>query len=224
MGINGKKIRNKSDSTLSAIIFLLPHMKRISSILLNSLFGLLILTACSSADKSAAPVATIASPQPTITKPLPTPASPRDSIIWRELQVSMVQSELTEDFITEYGTSRIPSTGEKFMWAHIQLKNMGKKGMDVPPPEHFSVLYAATELKPVYGHRKDYADYMALDSMLFPNQEVDAWLRFDVPATADLKDLRFVFLPESSQVGASFSSPSYPYAEDHPTFVWQCKP
>ena len=96
--------------------------------------------------------------------------------------------------------------------------------MDTPLPEHFSVLYASAELKPTYAHRKDYADYTALGSILFPNQEVDAWLRFDIPVNAGLKDLRFVFLPESSGVGISFSSPNYPYAEDHPTYVWKCAP
>jgi hypothetical protein len=109
------------------------------------------------------------------------------------------------------------------MWVHVQLKNLGQKEIDTPQPEHFSVLYAAAEFKPTYGHRKDYADYTALGAVLFPNQQVDAWLRFDVPANAELKDLRFVFLPESSQVGVSFSSPSYPYAENHPTFVWSCE-
>ena len=138
--------------------------------------------------------------------------------------MTMDQTELTEEFITEYGSTRIPSAGEKFMWVHVQLKNGGQNEIDTPLPEHFSVLYAATELKPTYGHRKDYADYIALGPVIFPNQEVDAWLRFDIPVKAELKDLRFIFIPESSQVGASFSSPNYPYAEDHPTYVWKCAP
>jgi hypothetical protein len=53
---------------------------------------------------------------------------------------------------------------------------------------------------------------------------MDAWLRFDIPVNAELKDLRFIFLPESSHVGVSFSSPNYPYVEDHPTYVWKCTP
>jgi hypothetical protein len=136
----------------------------------------------------------------------------------------MEQVELSKDFVTEYGFIRNPSAGEKFVWVHVQVKNVGQNQIEVPSPEHFSVLYVATEIKPTYGHRKDHLDYMALDSVLFPNQEVDAWLRFDVADSAGLKDLRFVFLPESSQVGVSFSSPNYPYAEDHPTFVWECAP
>jgi hypothetical protein len=198
-------------------------MKKAPNILLSGL--LLILTACSSAGESAAPVATT-STQPAMTevKPLPTPASSGDTVIWRDLQVTMDQAELTADFITEYGSTRSPSEGQKFMWVHVQLKNVGQNQMGTPLPEHFSVLYAATELKPTYGHRKDHTDYTALDSVIFPNQQVDAWLRFDIPVNAELKDLRFVFLPESSQVGVSFSSPTYPYAEDHPTFVWKCAP
>jgi hypothetical protein len=101
---------------------------------------------------------------------------------------------------------------------------MGQIELNVPLGENFSVLYAATELKPTYGHRKDYAEYTALDAVIFPDHEVDGWLRFDIPATAELKDLRFVYLPESSQVGASFSSPNYPYSDDKPTYVWNCVP
>ena len=194
-------------------------MKKISFFLLSSLF---ILAACA----TATPVAITPSPQPTPTevRALPTPSSPGNSVLWQGLQVTMDQTEVTDSFITEFDSQRVPSPGLKFLWVHVQLKNTGQNQLDIPLPEHFSVLYAATELKPTYGHRKDYADYTALGSVLFPNQEVDAWLRFDIPATAELKDLRFVFIPESSHVGTSFSSPNYPYAEDHPTYVWICKP
>jgi hypothetical protein len=110
------------------------------------------------------------------------------------------------------------------MWAHVQLKNISQGEIDLPLPEHFSVLYAATELKPTYGHRMGYLDYLTLSPVIFPNQEVNAWLRFDIPVAAELNDLHFVFLPESSGVGVSFSSPSYPYSESHPTYVWKCLP
>ncbi len=187
-----------------------------------ALFGLLILTACSSAE----PVSVTIPPQPTSTavQVLPTSSVPGDSILWQGLQVTMAQTEITEDFITDFDTTRIPSVGDKFLWVHVLLKNVGNPEIHTPPAEHFSVLYAAAEFKPTYGHRKDHTDYLSLDSLLFPDQEVEAWLRFDVPIAAELKDLRFVFLPESSGVGVSFSSPNYPHAEDHPTFVWDCAP
>ncbi len=190
--------------------------------IINVLFGLVILTACSSAES----VTITSSPQPTPTavQILPTPFSSGNFILSQGLQVTLQQSEITEDFITEFGTTRIPSVGDKFMWVHVQLKNISQNEIDIPLPEHFSVLYAETELKPTYGHRKDHADYFALGSVIFPDHEVDAWLRFDIPIAAELNNLRFVFLPESSQVGVLFSSPSYPYAEDHPTYVWNCAP
>jgi hypothetical protein len=197
-------------------------MKKITYPLLSVLFGLFILTACS----TATPVAATSTPPPTPTevKVLPTPSSPGNAILWRGLQVTMTQTEINDSFITEFGSQRVPSPGLKFLWVHVQLKNIGEKDIDLLPIEHFSALYAATELKPTYGHRKDYADYTALEPVIFPDQEVDAWLRFDIPSTAELKDLRFVFLPESLGVGTSFSSPIYPYSEDHPTFVWNCAP
>lgn len=138
--------------------------------------------------------------------------------------MKMDQAEITDDFITDFGTTRNPAAGDKFLWVHVLLENTGNTEMDTPLAEHFSVLYAAAEFKPTYGHRKDHMDYITLDALLFPDQQVEAWLRFDIPIAAELKDLRFVFLPESSHVGVSFSSPNYPYADDHPTFVWNCAP
>jgi hypothetical protein len=189
------------------------------------LLGLIVLPACSSTVESSSPQIT-ASPQPISTemKVLPTPSSPGNSITWNNLQVTMDQLEVTQDYITDYGSSRIPTEGNKFLWVHIRLNNIGQIEMDIPLPEHFSILYAAVELKPTYGHRAQYMDYTTLGPVIFPKQELEGWLRFDIPAAAELKDLRFVFLPESSQVGTSFSSPNYPYAEDKPTYVWKCQP
>jgi hypothetical protein len=200
---------------------LLP-MKKLPTSLLSSLFVLFLLIACT----TTTPVADTPTPQPTPTevKVLPTPSTPGDLISYEGLQVTMAQTEINDSFITEFGSQRVPTPGLKFLWVHVQLKNTGPDQIDIPTPEHFSALYAATELKATYGHRKDYADYTALESGLSPNQEVDAWLRFDIPDTAELKDLRFVYLPESLGVGTSFSSPIYPYAEDHPTYVWNCGP
>ena len=198
-------------------------MKKIFSILV---FGSIILTACSSARQTSTPSLTTTSPQPTATemKVLSTPSSPGNSIGWGQLRVTMDQLEVTQDYITDYGSSRNPTEGNKFLWVHIRLKNTGQIEMDIPLPEHFSILYAAVELKPTYGHRAEYVDYTTLGPVIFPNQELEGWLRFDIPAAAELNDLRFVFLPESSQVGTSFSSPNYPYAEDKPTYVWKCAP
>ena len=197
-------------------------MKKISFSLFSSLFGLFLLTACITATPVA--ITPTLQPTPTKVKVLPTLSSPGNSVLWQGLQVTMSQTEINDSFVTEFGSQRAPSPGLKFLWVHVQLKNTSEKDIDLPLPEHYSTLYAATELKPTYGHRKGYADYTALAPVIFPNQEVDAWLRFDIPVNAELKDLRFVFLPESLGVGTSFSSPIYPYSEDHPTFVWNCAP
>jgi len=201
-------------------------MKKIQSILTNNLIGLLILTACTTTGISATPVAITLFPQPTATtvRILPTPASPGDSILWRDLQVNMDQIETSEEFITEFGSTRIPPAGMKFMWVHIQLTNAGQIEIDTPQLENFSVLYAGAELKPTYGYRQGYKDYSTLEPILFPNQEADGWIRFDIPAGAELNDLLCVFLPESFQIGTSFSSPNYPYSDNKPTYVWKCSP
>ena len=196
-------------------------LKKIPAILF---LGLSILTACSSASETSTPVTPTPQPTATAIKVFPTPSTQGDSIIWRDLQVTMIKTEVTQDYITDYGSTRVPPTGDKFLWVHVQLKNMGQIELNVPLSENFSVLYAATELKPTYGHRKGYAEYTALDAVIFPDQDLDGWLRFDIPTTAELKDLRFVYLPESSQIGASFSSLNYPYSDDKPTYVWKCAP
>lgn len=164
------------------------------------------------------------SPTATETKVYPTPSSLGNFITWGNLQVTMDQPEFTEVYETDYGSTRTPPSGGKFLWVHIGLRNTGQTEAAIPLEENFSVLYASTELKPTYGHRAGYKDYTTLVPVVFPGQVLDGWLRFDVPATAEFDDLLFVYLPESSQIGASYSSPNYPYAEDKPTFVWEFQP
>ena len=186
---------------------------------------LLVLTACSSAGESPViPALVTPIPPPTVTSTPPTPSSPTDSILWDKLQVTMDQLEITGEYRTDYGSTRIPPAGQKILWVHIRLKNTGQIEMDVPVLEHFSILYAAIEIKPIYGYRQGYAEYTALGPIIFPNQELDGWLRFDIPAAAELSEMRFVFIPESAQVGVSFASPNYPYAANKPTYVWNCEP
>lgn len=197
-------------------------MKNMSVILA---FGLILSTACASQNEMPVMSAT-PTPQPTATaiKILPTPSSAGDSIIWDSLQVTMGQLEITQDYLTDFGSTRVPPEGNEFLWVQIHLKNTGQVETDVPHWEHFSILYAAIELKPIYGHRADHADYTTFGPVIFPDQELDGWLRFDIPIAAELSELRFVFLPESSQVGASYGSPNYPYGDGKPTYVWKCAP
>ena len=199
-------------------------MKKSMPILLI-LFSLVTACTAKNGSSSAPPTATaaqISHPIPTATQALPTPSSPTDSILWDNLQVTMDQPEITNEYLTDFGSTRTPPAGKKFLWVYVQLKNMGQVEMDVPVYEHYSILYAGIEIKPIYGHRNKYVDYTTLGKTIFPGQELDSWLRFDIPSSAELKDMRFVFIPESAQVGVSYSSPNYPYAEDKPTYVWEC--
>ena len=199
-------------------------MNKMWFLLLSSLSVSLIGTACGTA--STPVVSTLvpsASPQPTAVKSLPTSVAQGQMIVYNDLQVAMSQAEITDGYVTEYGSTREPPAGKKFLWIHVTLKNSGQLGQDLPAPEHFSALSATAEFKPTYGHRKDYMDYTALQSTLDPGQELDAWLRFDIPADAELKDLLFAFMPESSQVSVGCSSNDYPWG-DHPIFLWMCGP
>ena len=185
------------------------------------LFGLLTVAACNSAGRVDVPT-----PAPSSTpqnKTLPTPMSPSQTVVYDNLQAAMTEAEITSSYLTEYGSEREPPAGKNIIWVHIHLKNISQGERNLPTPEHFSVLNGATEFKATYGHRKDYTDYMALTPILVRGQEVDAWLRFDIPAKAELQDLWFAFLPESSQVSFGFSSSDYFWA-DHPIYLWNCAP
>ena len=200
-------------------------LRKVSSILF---IGVFILAACTTQTESPAIPASVTAtplPLPTATATaLPTPASPSDSVIWDDLQVTLDQLEITNEYLTDFGSTRSAPAGKKLLWVHIRLTNTSQVEMDIPILEHYSILYAAVEIKPIYGHRNGYAEYSALGSTIFPDQELDGWLRFDIPDTAVLSEMLFVFIPESAQIGASYSSPSYPYAADRPTYVWNLEP
>jgi len=149
--------------------------------------------------------------------------APGQTVIYNDLQVAMGQAEITSSYLTEYGSTREPPEGLKFLWIHINLINTGQALRNLPAPEHFSVLNGVAEFKPTYGRRKDYADYMVLTTDMIQGQDVDAWLRFDIPTALELKDLWFAFLPESSQVSTGFSTGDYPWG-DQPIYLWMCTP
>jgi hypothetical protein len=200
-------------------------MKKILKFLLRYLLGLFIIAACVPASGSVSP-ASASTPTPQVVtekKTLPTPMTPDQTAVYGDLQVTMKDAEITSGYLTEYGTEREPPAGKNIIWIHILLKNMGQAEQDLPEPEHFSVLNGTNEFKATYGHRKDHADYMALTPTLVQGQDVNAWLRFDIPIELVLEDLKFVFLPESSQVSFGSSLSDNPW-DGHPIYFWNCLP
>jgi hypothetical protein len=200
-------------------------MKKILMFVLSGLFGLLIVTACGSASDAFVPTP-VPSPTPQAVvenKTLPTPISPSQMIVYKNLQVMMSETEITTSYLTEYDSTREPPTGKKIIWIHVLLSNISQGKWTLPAPEHFSVLAGTTEFKATYGHRKGHVDYMTLNTDMAEGQEVNAWLRFDIPTDSELQDLMFAFLPESSQVSLGFSSNDYSWA-DHPIYLWTCAP
>ena len=194
-------------------------------LVLSYLLGSLMITACTSASEAIVPT-----PMPSSTpravaeiKSRPTPAPLGQMVIYDDLQVMMKEAEVTTSYETEYGSEREPIAGKKFIWIRILLKNISQSERTLPATEHFSILYDGTEFKSTYGHHKDYTDYTSLNTNMSMEQEVDAWLRFDIPANAELQDMQFAFLPESLQVSFDFSSSDYTWA-DHPIYLWSCAP
>jgi len=198
-------------------------MKKILTIVWGCLFGLLMITACNLAGGESTPTPVPSSTPLVVTgyKSLPTPMPPSQVVVYDDLQMVMEEAEITSSYVTKYGSERNPPAGMNIVWIHILLKNIGQREQNLPASEHFSVLNGTAEFKPTYGHRKDHVDYMALTPTLVQGQEVDAWLRFDISAALELKDLMFAFLPETSQVSFGFSSGDYPWG-DHPIYLWTC--
>jgi hypothetical protein len=201
------------------------NMNKTSIFVLTGLLGAVILSACNSASGSNLPTPALsATPQPTAeTVSLPTPVSPNETAFYGNLQVTMTQAEITSSYLNEYGSNREPAAGMQLLWVHINLKNNGQETLDLPAPEHFSVLNGTSEYKPIYGHRQEHTDYLTLTTGLGEGQELEAWLRFDIPADLELNDLTFAFLPESSRVSVGFSSSDYAWA-DNPIYLWTCAP
>ena len=200
-------------------------MKKTYSLILSTLFGLLALTGCDSTEKTIVPTSSpSATPQTNVEyKVLPTPVHPGVRLAYGDIEVEMRQVELTGVYTTKFGSKREPPSGVKFFWVRTLFKNTGQVEYELPTSEHFSVLFDEMEFKPTYGYREGYEDYMGLPSVLYPGQEVDAWLRFDIPIGVASEDLQFAFLPESFQVSLAFSPSDYPWG-DHPIFLWTCAP
>jgi len=189
------------------------------------LLGLLFITACATANTGV-----VSTPVPSATlqataeiKSLPTPVPNGQTISYKNLQVTMEQAEITTSYETEFGSDREPTAGIKFLWVHVNLKNVATQEQTLPPEEHYSALLGETEFKPTYGYRKDHPDYNALKPVLGSGEEVNAWLRFDIPLDAEIMDLKFVFMPDSTQISFGFSSSEYSWA-DHPIYLWNCAP
>lgn len=179
-------------------------MKNVTFVLIG-LFAILTLAACTSASGSLTRTDSFNNPAGNCrNNSLPTPAPGGETITYEDLQVTMDQTEITESYETEFGSSREPTVGIKFLWIHIVLKNIGQQEQNLPAEENFSALLGTTEFKPTYGYRKDHTDYITLNTVIDAGEEVNAWLRFDVPVEAELKDLTFVFLPESTQISFGF--------------------
>lgn len=195
------------------------NMKKIYALLCLVLFA-----GCAPAQKNTPVPSPV--PLPTVTPaptPLPTPSAPGDLVMSNNLQVSMLGAEISGSYVTEFGTQRKPTQGRNFLWIHVQFENTGQTNLNLPTVEHFSALYAEVEFKPAYGYRQGYPDYTALGATLSPGQKVDAWLRFDLPAAAELKDVWFIFMPRSFQVGVPASVPTFPWGGQHPIYIWFCE-
>lgn len=152
----------------------------------------------------------------------PTPIKIGQAITFDGLQVSVESFELTGRYTTQFNTVREPPAGVKFLWVQVGLKNVTSTLLAIPATEHFSALHERTEFKTTYGYRQNFLDYTTLPDKISPNQEIKAWLRFEIPAALDPSSLWFAYLPQSSRV--NFLPPESPAWGDHPEYLWKLSP
>jgi hypothetical protein len=187
---------------------------------------ILLLSACAPASRAVpTPTATAGPGAVTLLSTpqvLPTPLPAGQTAAYNGLSVKIKQAEFNDRYKTEYGTFRDATPGVKFLWIQLSLETVDKEGVPVPDADHFSALYGLAEYKPTYGHRDGAPDYSSLGPILFPGGSHQVWLRFDLPAEADLSDVQFAFLPESTRISSSRSSGTAYY--DHPAFLWRLNP
>ena len=191
--------------------------------LLCTFLGALLMGSCNSTGETTSPTPgpTVMPMATAVDTSLPAPIPCGQMIIYHDLQVTMDQAGITDSYISEYGSSREPSAGSQFLWIRVSIKNMGQQDQSLPAAENFSALLNSAEFKPGYGHRQDHTDYTTLNVVIKQGAEAQAWLRFDIPAAADLKDVMFAYLPESTRISVGFSSDKYAWA-DHPFYLWAC--
>lgn len=189
-------------------------------ILKSILIAVLALTACESQNP---PTSTALLPPTATTVPItPTPIGMGQAITFEGLQVSVESFELTGRYTTQFNTIREPPTGIKFLWVQVGVKNAAPSLLALPATEHYSALYERTEFKTTYGYRQNFLDYTSLPEKISPNQEIKAWLRFEVPAALEPSTLWFAYLPRSSRV--NFLPPGSPAWGDHPEYLWKLSP
>ncbi len=198
--------------------------KTVMRLILASLV-IFLLAACSPRAAALPPTATL-TPAPgavallATPKPLPTPASMGEAVTFEDLTVQIGGVELNDQYKTRFGPVRDATPGVKFLWVQVLVENQGQAGIDLPGEEHFSVLQADREYKPTYGHRDGFPDYTSLGSAVSPGSPLEGWLRFDIPAEVEIKDLQFAFLPESTRITYTRTQ-SGGSIFDHPVFLWR---
>jgi len=92
-------------------------MKKTLMLVMSSIFGMLMITACNSGSGPVIPSPTFSlTLQATVEiKSMPTPMSPVQMIVYDDLQVVMSEAEITTNYLTEYGSSREPPAGKKIV-------------------------------------------------------------------------------------------------------------
>lgn len=153
----------------------------------------------------------------------PTPLAPGSMVIHNDFRIVLLRAEISGEYVSQYGSVRQPAAGAKYLWVEVSLQNQGTRPIQTPGSDHYSVLFYSREIKPSYGHRQDYQEYTALDTTIYPGETLQAWLRFEIPETAQISDFRFAYMPDSVRVSLAAPETDTPWAR-HSLYLWNLTP
>lgn len=93
-----------------------------------------------------------------------------------------------------------PSEGAKFLWVHIEVKNVSKVAVDFPLWGDFILVHAGEEIGPeslfgIYYYREGYPFLKSKEpsGKIYPNISGDGWIYFEVPQDARPEDLKIKY-------------------------------
>jgi hypothetical protein len=112
------------------------------------------------------------------------------------LQVTPVQYEITNEYTSQGGEVITPSSGATFLWVLVTVENTGDNAAD--PSFIFELYYRGEKTDDkTFGHvDNDPINYPSFRSeKLFPNQQIEGWIMFEVPEAINLPNAYFLVRP-----------------------------
>ena len=119
--------------------------------------------------------------------------SPPVSVTDEDFEVTFIEYEISDSFVTRNEKEVLPPEGAKFLLLHISFENIGANAANAPSGSHFSVLYGDehTYSDSYFDEGSDFESYRGGET--FPGVSREGWLRFKIPSRVEPEDLRIAY-------------------------------